>query len=261
MADINGSPDSSLTKVSAPMGAEDFDALDAILDDLRSRQEDVPQWEFCEGFMTALTVCCAPVDPHESFEVLLGMTAQPDATDQAPLNVPLNASLNTPNFPFCDAAQQQHFMKLWQQRQAEIVRALQTPVQSLDDAHAYQPQIMDVRGAVAALAPDDRDAMLQAHQNALPSLAQVWALGFMYAVENWPDHWIAPADEEAREVFDAAMQCLVALTEDDTDEPTLSVFDPAGPPSVSVSRLDALADALWAVYDLCGLWHGSPQNR
>lgn len=29
---------------------EDFDALDDILDDLRTRYEETPQWEFCEGF-------------------------------------------------------------------------------------------------------------------------------------------------------------------------------------------------------------------
>ena len=36
---------------------EDFDALDDILDDLRTRYEETPQWEFCEGFMVAL-ICC-----------------------------------------------------------------------------------------------------------------------------------------------------------------------------------------------------------
>ena len=47
---------------------------------------------------------------------------------------------------------------------------------------------------------------------------------------------------------------MVALTEDDTDEPTLSVFDENGPPSLSVKRLNAFADAVWAVYDLRELW-------
>ena len=27
--------------------AQDFDALDDILDDLRTRNEETPQWEFC----------------------------------------------------------------------------------------------------------------------------------------------------------------------------------------------------------------------
>ncbi|HEX5805780.1 MAG TPA: zinc chelation protein SecC, partial [Macromonas sp.] len=36
------------------LSPDDFDALDAILDDLRTRLDEVPQWEFCEGFMAAL---------------------------------------------------------------------------------------------------------------------------------------------------------------------------------------------------------------
>ena len=31
-----------------------LDELDTLLDDLRTRDEDVPQWEFCDGFLTAL---------------------------------------------------------------------------------------------------------------------------------------------------------------------------------------------------------------
>jgi uncharacterized protein len=40
-----------------PLAPEDYDALDLILDDLRSRSDETPQWEFCEGFLAAL-VCC-----------------------------------------------------------------------------------------------------------------------------------------------------------------------------------------------------------
>ena len=31
----------------------------------------------------------------------------------------------------------------------------------------------------------------------IPSFGQVWALGFMFAVENWPEDWAAPRDKEA----------------------------------------------------------------
>ncbi|MEN9383366.1 MAG: hypothetical protein RL323_509, partial [Pseudomonadota bacterium] len=47
------------------MSDEDFDALDQILDDLRTRLEEVPQWEFCEGFMAALICCRRPVPQDE----------------------------------------------------------------------------------------------------------------------------------------------------------------------------------------------------
>ena len=36
-----------------PLGPEDFDAQDAELDALREQDEEIPQWEFCEGFLAA----------------------------------------------------------------------------------------------------------------------------------------------------------------------------------------------------------------
>ena len=37
-----------------PLTPEDFDALDAELDMLREQDDEIPQWEFCEGFLAAL---------------------------------------------------------------------------------------------------------------------------------------------------------------------------------------------------------------
>jgi len=55
-----------------PMDNVDFDALDAILDDLRTRGEDVPQWEFCEGAIAALLCTRRLVLPDEFLPLLLG---------------------------------------------------------------------------------------------------------------------------------------------------------------------------------------------
>jgi hypothetical protein len=52
---------------------EDFDALDDILDDLRTRYEETPQWEFCEGFMVALICCRRAMPEAEWLPVLLGL--------------------------------------------------------------------------------------------------------------------------------------------------------------------------------------------
>ncbi|RYH23430.1 MAG: zinc chelation protein SecC, partial [Alcaligenaceae bacterium] len=82
----------------------------------------------------------------------------------------------------------------------------------------------------------------------------VWAIGFMYAVENWPEDWAAPRDREAAQILDEALEAIVALTEDDTGKPELSMFSEDGPPSVSQRRLDEFGDAIWAVYDLRRLW-------
>jgi uncharacterized protein len=224
----------------AALSPEEFDEIDNILDDLRQRFDETPQWEFCEGFMAALIVCRRAIPQQEYLAVLL------DAADDADA-----AGADAGQGPFADAAQAARFLELWQRRWADMEQGLAADVQSLDDERAYPPEVMDVRGAVAALPEAERAAMAG---EVLPSFAQVWAVGFMYAVENWPDEWAAPRDKEARKWLDDALQRMVALTEDDTDEPTLSVFDDEGVPTVSVNRFNAFADAVWAVYDLREMW-------
>jgi uncharacterized protein len=224
------SPSTSLS--AERLTSHDFDELDTILDEMRGRFDETPQWEFCEGAMAALLCCRRPIAANEYFAVLLGLGEEEGAS-------------------FADEAQAERFLELWQRRWNEVASALDTQVEQLDDDATYQPEIMDVRGAVAALPPDEIAAMAD---EPLPSFAQVWALGFMYAVENWPEEWALPRDKEAAEWIDEALQAIVALTEDDEDEPTLSVFSDDGPPSVSTERLDAFGEAIWAVYDLRRLW-------
>lgn len=222
----------------APVDAltpDEFDAIDTILDDLRSRHDEIPQWEFCEGFMAALVCCRRPIAAAEYFPVLLDMEMPADGEAGS----------------FSSVEQARQFQALWTRRWNDVVRGLNTGVQSLDEDSAYHPEVMDVRGAVAVLPEEERAAMAD---QALPSFAQVWALGFMFAVESWPEEWAAPRDKEAEKWLDASLQSIVALTEDDTDEPTLSVFDDDGPPSVSQQRINAFADGVWATYDLRELW-------
>ena len=218
-----------------PLAPGDFDELDAILDDLRTRYDETPQWEFCEGFMAALICCRRPIAASEYLAVLLGIGEDGDAGEGA----------------FADAAQARRFMALWTRRWNEVVQALDAEVETLEDEAAYNPEVMDVRGAMAALPPEERAA---APDEALPSFAQVWALGFMFAVESWPEEWTPPRDKEAAQWLDASLDAIVAMTEDDEAEPTLSVFSEDGPPSVSLARLNAFGDAIWAVYDLRELW-------
>jgi uncharacterized protein len=221
---------------------EAFDEIDAILDDLRQRSDETPQWEFCEGFMAALIVCRRAIPQSEYLPVLLDMDlGEGEADGAAPAS----------HGAFADAAQSARFLELWQRRWADIAQGLAADIKALDDERAYHPEVMDVRGAVAALPEAERAAMAG---EILPSFAQVWAVGFMYAVESWPDEWQPPRDKEGRKWLDDALQRLVALTEDDEDEPTLSVFDDEGVPTVSVKRFEAFADAVWAVYDLFELW-------
>jgi uncharacterized protein len=235
--------DDAATPLSAvSLSPEEFDEIDTILDDMRQRFEETPQWEFCEGFMAALIVCRRPIPQAEYLAVLLD--SGDDSDDAANVSgKPLGA--------FANAAQETRFLELWQRRWTDIEQGLAADIKSLDDERAYHPEVMDVRGAVAALPEEERAEMAD---EVLPSFAQVWAVGFMYAVENWPDEWAPPRDKEARKWLDDALTSLVALTEDDEDEPTLSVFDDEGVPTVSVARFNAFADAVWAIYDLREMW-------
>jgi len=215
------------------LSAADFDALDTVLDDLRSRFDETPQWEFCEGFMAALVCCRREIPATEYFSVLLDLEDDSDT--------PL----------FADDAQFQRFFALWMRRFNEVKAALDVDVQALDDERAYQPEVMDLRGAIAALPEAQRAEMGDAP---ITSFGQIWAIGFMYAVENWLDDWAPPRDKEAAKVLDAALECVVAVTEDDTGTPTVAAFEEDGVPTISEQRLNDFADAVWAIYDLRELW-------
>ena len=227
-----------------PLGLlpEELEELDNILDDLRSRGEEIPQWEFCDGFMTAVICSRRPIPPAEYLPMLLGDGAELEVAEGEPLPV-LSA--------FADAAQQARFLALWDKRWNEIVAQLDTDVKTLEDERTFQPEAMDMRGAVASLPEEERAEM--AGQE-IPSFGQVWALGFMFAVENWPEDWAAPRDKEAAQWLDDALDSIVALTEDDTGKPEVCMFDENGPPSTSQARVEAFGEAIWAVYDLRQLW-------
>ena len=209
----------------SPFTPEDFDALDAELDALREHDEEIPTWEFCEGFLAALVCARRAVPPEEYWPVLLGEDFNPVA--------------------------HMEFVWRWHRRWAEVASALDAPVETLDDERTYQPEVLDMRGAVLAQPEAERPDVEVA---TLPAYAEVWALGFMYAVESWPDDWLPPRDREAAEMLDNALGAIVALTEDDRGKPALSMFAEDGPPSVSEERLDDLGAAIWAVYELRQLW-------
>jgi len=219
------------------LAPEDFDALDAILDDLRLRDDETPQWEFCEGFMAALLCCRRAIEPVEYWPVLLGM------------DVPQGGAVPA---LFRDADQYHQFLDLWQRRMAAVAAALGVQVESLDDERGYLPEVMNLKGEVATLSPQERAGMSDAP---VPSFGQIWAIGFMYAVECWPEEWELPRDRDHARAIDAALQSIITLTEDDTDPPTVCAFDDDGPPSLSQRRIDDYATAVWAVYDLFDVWH------
>ncbi|MET0311836.1 MAG: UPF0149 family protein [Burkholderiaceae bacterium] len=213
------------TTPQAPLGPEDFDAQDADLDAMREHDEEIPQWEFCEGFLAALVCSRRAIPPEEYWPVLLGETFKPMAWME--------------------------FVMRWKQRWAEVAEALDADVETLEDERSYQPEALDTRGAVLMLPPEERG---DTEFDELPSFAQVWATGFMYAVESWPDDWKAPRDADAADMLDQALESVVALTEDDRGKPAVSMYAEDGPPSVSEQRLEDYGAAVWAVYELRQLW-------
>ena len=224
-----------------PMDNTDFDALDEILDDLRTRGEDVPQWEFCEGAIAALLCTRRLVLPEESFPLVLGIVDGP----------PGEPSADGEDAWFKDAAQQERFLELWTRRWNEVAQALGAEVETLEDERSYHPEVMDVRGAVGTLSPEEQAELADQE---LPAFAQVWALGFMFVVENWSDDWATPRDKEVATMIDDALDAIIELTEDDTAKPTVCMHAEDGPPSVSEDRLNAFGAAIWAVYDLRQIW-------
>ena len=214
-----------------PLSTDDFEALDGILDDLRQRVDATPQWEYCEGFMVALLCCRRQIAPDEYLPLLLSGTEG--------------------ELAFRDPAQQADFWQLWQRRWAEVRQALDAPVENLDDERCYHPELMDPRGAYLLLPEADRASF---SLEELPSFGQVWALGFMDAVELWADEWTPPRDRRLAQELEGALAAIEALTASDTEPPEVAPFG-EGPASVSGERVNQLADAIWAVYDLRAFWH------
>ena len=229
----------------ALLEVEAFDELDTILDDLRTRNDETPQWEFCEGFMAAVICSRRRIDENEYLPVLLGIPAIGEEAEGA-ADMP-----DAEDGSFSSDEQRARFMTLWKQRWQEVSTALDSAVDSLEDDNCYHPEVIDVRGAVAEMSPEERVAF---SDEDLPAFAQVWALGFMFAVENWPDDWLSPRDKDAAKWLDGALQAVVAMTDDDNAPPEVSPLSEEGAPSTSIARLNAFGEAIWAVYDLRELW-------
>ena len=160
--------------------AAELEELDNLLDDLRTRGEEIPQWEFCDGFMTAVICSRRPIAPPNTCPCCWAMVPSwkwPKAS-HCRCCPPLPTLPSKRAFWSCGC------------RWNEIVTQLDTDVKTLDDERTFQPEAMDMRGAVASL-PEAERAEMEGQE--IPSFGQVWALGFMFAVENWPEDWAARA--------------------------------------------------------------------
>src|SRR5256885_7192155 len=64
---------------------EALEELDDLLDELRTRGEEIPQWEFCDGFLTALICTRREVPAAEWLPMLLGDGGTLEAAEGQPL--------------------------------------------------------------------------------------------------------------------------------------------------------------------------------
>ena len=218
------------------MSVAEFEELDGILDDVRTRFDETPQWEFCDGFMAALICCRRLIPPSEYFPMLLGTDSTNDEGQGA----------------FADEAQFERFMTLWIKRWNQIAESLDADAKAQAAWRGFMPQVVDVRGSIALLTPEDR-AMLPDGEP--PSFAQVWAIGFMSSVESWRDDWNPPRDRKLAAALDDSLQAIMDLAEDDTDPPIPPQANHDSDDfSVSRRRLEEFSAAIGAVYDMRDLW-------
>ena len=234
-----------LSAAAPALEPEALQELDDMLDDLRTRGEEIPQWEFCDGFLTALACTRRAVPAAEYLPMLLGDGEALEAVAGQPLLPRLEV--------FRDDVQQARFLELFELRLAEVRRQLDTDVKTLEDERSFHPEAMDIRGAVLSL-PEEERAEAMEEGGELPSFGQIWALGFMFVVENWAEEWAAPRDKEAAAWLNDSLDAVVALTEDDTGTPSICMYDEDGPASTSQERVEAFGEAIWAIYDLRQLW-------
>lgn len=242
----------------------EFDELETFFVQLNQDNPSVPPWEFVDGLFTALACTRRPVSSAEWFPTLVG-----DGTTMAEHEpLPLVE-------PFESLAQQNRFVQLCEKRRTQIAAQLALPVDSLDEENAFYPEAVDMRGAIACLEyeeqakksaqepattsatePTQSDASSEEpSDDPIPALGQVWALGFLFAVDFWQEEWAAPRDKEGASLLQELLQTIEVLAEDDHAAPVTCLFDENGPPSVSQERIERFGDAVWAVYDLHQFWH------
>ena len=205
-----------------------IDTLEAALGALNDAGQEVPDWEFCEGFMTALLCTRRAVPEAEWLPVLLGGPAAE---------------------VFASPGEHTRFAMAWLQREAQLRAALEANVEMLDDPRALEPAVTDWRGLLQTLSETERaDAVAEGGQP--PALGQSWASGFLAAVDHWSDEWAPPRDKEIAESMGDALDAVAELVDDDRAAPSFNLYQEDAAPSVSEARFEALGEAIWAVYDL-----------
>jgi uncharacterized protein len=206
-----------------PLSDADIDAL-ADLVDLIDERTDVPvSLEGLDGFLLALACSPRAIAPKEFFPVLLERDDGVDALFEDP----------------ADAAR---FLALLERRRNEIARALAAPIENLADPRALSPLVMDWQGLLAELPPAEARQLKAA---GIPPYAQLWAGGFLLAVEHWEKDWELPAGSKDEAFADEMLDPFYILA---------APLDELTPEERATRREDHVALALWGAYELREFW-------
>lgn len=206
-----------------PLSDDEIDDL-ADLVDLIDERTDVPlSLEGLDGFLVALVCSPRAIPPEEFFPVLLD---QDDGLDAV----------------FDDEADAVRFLSLFERRRNEIARALAAPIEDLTDPRALSPLIMDWNGLLAELPPAEARQLKEA---GIPPYAQLWAVGFLLAVEHWESDWNLPADSKDEAFVDEVLDPFYVLA---------APLDELTPEERAIRREDHVALAIWGVYELREFW-------
>jgi len=207
----------------APLRDAEIDEL-ADLVDLIDERTDVPvSLEGLDGFLTALVCSPRAIPPEEYFPVLL------DRDDGL-------ATI------FEDTADEARFLALFERRRNEIARALAAPIENLADPKALSPLVMDWNGLLAELPPAEAQRLKDA---GIPPYAQLWAGGFLLAVEHWEDDWTLPPDSKDEAFVDEVLDPFYVLA---------TPLEELTPDERAIRREDHFALALWGAYELREFW-------
>jgi uncharacterized protein len=207
----------------APLSDDEIDTLADLVDTIDERTDVPISLEGMDGFLTALVCSPRAIPPAEYFPVLL------DRDDGL-------ATI------FEDASDEARFLALFQRRWNEIARALAAPIEDLADPKALSPLVMDWQGLLAEL-PAAEARRLQAA--GIPPYAQLWAAGFLLAVEHWEDDWTLPAASKDEAFVDEVLDPFYVLA---------APLDELTPEERALRREDHLALALWGAYELREFW-------
>lgn len=152
----------------------------------------------------------------------------------------------SPEFP--DTATAERFFGLLMRRHNEIADALNAPIERLDDPRAYDPLLVDWDANVEDL----QQLAASGELPRLPLYGELWARGFLRAVELTQEDWDAsrPESEEDEQFVDDALGAILALVpDDDEDEPQAG-----GDAEPADERDELVAAAIIAAYDLRDYW-------